>query len=114
MMMVDTVSKCHGYAPKLTANKASTFILNYTMDLSQKGYRCSGLGYWNMILHFFCMLCRILFLTTNNPVWLYLFWLNVPASISYVWMHIAYSINILDRWNEETHNQEQVVKFIEK
>ena len=67
-----------------------------------------------MILHFFCMHTRNHFLATSNQLWLYLFWLNVPASISYVWMHIAYSVNILDRWNEETHNQGQIVKFIEK
>jgi phosphatidylglycerophosphate synthase len=47
MMMVDTVSKCYGYTPQLVANKFSTSILNYTMDLSKRGYKCTGIGYWN-------------------------------------------------------------------
>lgn len=100
MMMVDTVSKCYGYTPKLQANKLSTYILHYTMDLTKKGYVCTGIGYWNEILHSLCMISRILYLTTQQNFWFYCFVINVPASISYVWMHLAYSVNILDRWNE--------------
>jgi phosphatidylglycerophosphate synthase len=99
MMMVDTVSKCYGYTPKLEANSFSTYILNYTMDLKKKGYACSGIGYWNEILHFLCIISRILFLTTQSNLWYYCFLINIPFSISYVWMHLAYSVNILERWN---------------
>jgi hypothetical protein len=73
MMMVDTVSKCYGYTPKLQANKLSTYILHYTMDLNKKGYVCTGIGYWNEILHSLCMISRILYLTTHQDVWFYCF-----------------------------------------
>ena len=99
-MITDMISKSLGYPPKLKSDEWCTFMLKYTMDLNKRGYNCVGVGYWNMIFHFLCMTSRILFIRTHDELWLYLFIVCIPMSISYVWMHIGYTATLLESWNE--------------
>jgi hypothetical protein len=58
-----------------------------------------GVGYWNTIFHFVCILARILALSCDSYLWNYVFYACLPWSISYVWMHIGYTVVVLDQWN---------------
>jgi hypothetical protein len=113
-MVVDVIAKSHGYSPVVKNNDWLTLILKYTMNCNRRGASYVGLGYWNEILHYFCVLSRIMFLQTSYGFWNYFFYATLPASISYVWMNFAYAKNIADRWNEFNENNESKVVFIEE
>ncbi len=103
-MITDVVSKCLGYAPQLESDRWSTIMLKYTMNINKRGYICTGIGYWNELLHFLCFLAGILYFKTGSSVWLWIFIVNIPMSVTYIWMHYGYMINVMDRWSEEMQN----------
>lgn len=111
-MIVDIVAKCKGYLPLLNSNDWLSFILKYTMDCEKRGYNCKGIGFWNEIFHFLCIISRILYLHSSSRIWFYIFLANLPMSVSYVWTNLAYSINILNVWSEEHKENEIVLRFI--
>ena len=101
-MMADIISKCYGYHPKLKTDHWVTYILKFTMHVEQRGYTSVGIGYWNTIFHWLCIVARVLSLSTPYyDLWNYVFLASLPLSVSYVWMHMGYTMNILNRWNEE-------------
>lgn len=113
-MIMDIIAKSHGFTPIVRGNHWLTFILKYTMNLNRKGASFIGLGYWNEIFHYTCIVARVMFLRTSCTPWNYLFFLTLPASASYVWMNVAYAKNISDRWNETMQNNEARVVFVEQ
>jgi hypothetical protein len=113
-MVVDIIAKSHGYCPMVRNDDLTTLILKYTMNCNRRGASYVGLGYWNEILHYFCIVSRVLFLQTTWLPWNYLFYATLPASLSYVWMNLAYAKNISDTWNETNENNQSKVVFIEE
>lgn len=113
MMITDIIAKCCAFSPKLTTDKWSTHILKYTMDVKKTGYVCVGVGYYNQIFHFLCIVSRVVYLQTQCDFWFYIFVVCLPISITYVWMHIGYTVNILQKWNEEYQDTYIKVKFAE-
>lgn len=112
-MITDVVSKCYGYAPQLKSDQWSTMMLKYTMNTSKRGYTPKGIGYWNELLHFLCLLTGILYFKTGSQVWLWVFLINAPISVTYIWMHFGYMINLLDNWKYEMQSDgDSMVKFI--
>jgi hypothetical protein len=112
-MLADIITKCYGYHPKLTTDHWTTYILKFTMKTEQRGYSSVGLGYWNTIFHFLCILARVLALSCESQFWNCVFYLCVPMSISYVWMHIGFTIVVLNQWNEEFQERQIRIKFAE-
>jgi CDP-diacylglycerol--inositol 3-phosphatidyltransferase len=96
-MVVDIIAKSHGYTPMVRNDNLLTLVLKYTMKCDRRGASYVGLGYWNEILHYLCVVSRVLFLTTAWAPWNFLFYATLPASLSYVWMNLAYAKNISDR-----------------
>lgn len=84
------------------------------MNLEKRGYTCVGIGYWNEIFHFLCIVSRVLALQIDSDFWHYVWIATIPMSISYVWMHLGYTVNILEKWNEEFQDNEIRLKFVEK
>lgn len=111
-MVIDIIAKSHHYTPIIKADEWLTIILQFTMKCDHRGAIFIGLGYWNEILHYLCIVSRILFLQTSLLTWNILFYTTLPASISYVWMNLAYAKIILNRWNEKNQDNEASVLFI--
>jgi phosphatidylglycerophosphate synthase len=113
-MIMDIIAKSHGFTPIVRDNHWLTSVLKYTMNLNRKGASYITLGYWNEIFHYVCIVARVMFLRTSYAPWSYLFFLTLPASVSYVWMNVAYAKNISDSWNETMQNNEARVVFVER
>jgi phosphatidylglycerophosphate synthase len=111
-MVVDIIAKSHNYTPTIKADEWLTIILRYTMRCDRKGASFIFLGYWNEIFHYLCIVSRILFLQTSLLTWNVLFYVTLPASISYVWMNLAYAKLILNRWSEMNQDKEPRVFFV--
>jgi phosphatidylglycerophosphate synthase len=100
-MVCDLVFKSADCEPKLDCDTWASVILKYTMHTEKRGYSGKGIGYWNQIFYFLCILSRILYVITENDVYLYLCASCVPLSVSYVWMHYAFTANIMEKWSEK-------------
>jgi hypothetical protein len=59
------------------------------------------------------MVSRILYVITENDAYLYICAVCVPMSVSYVWMHFAFTANITEKWSEVYEGNEIKLKFVE-
>ena len=64
-MIVDLIAKANHFSPIARTDEWITYILEFTMEPGKEGYRCKGLGYYNMILYYLCGVSRIMYITTE-------------------------------------------------
>jgi hypothetical protein len=103
-MLLDLIAKSYAFRPQIQLNSWTSFIAKNKMNCKGKDYDCKGLGSWNEVLHFLCIISRILYLKTDSDICLYLFYINLPLTVGYFWMNLAYVKHILDSWSERKEN----------
>jgi hypothetical protein len=64
-MVVDLIAKANHFSPIARTDEWITYILEFTMEPGKQGYRCKGLGYYNMIIYYLCGVSRIIYIATG-------------------------------------------------